>query len=505
MKLLKVKSKGVNQLALIVPIMKKLNVAGEVDRCCGASPTNQPKASHGSIIEALIANRLTSPTPMYSVSTWAEDLAIEETLGIPPELLNDDRIARTLDALDPHIQEIEAAIAVNAITEFKVGTKLVHWDITTLLFHGEYEESEIVKFGYSRDHRPDKKQVATGLDVTHEGVPLMHEIYPGNTPDQKTVESNMKALQASLKESTFIVVGDRKMLEGENLRALVKRCKFVGTLKLNNKLKDMVASVPREDYEELSYRGINGAKFFAAERTPKGLGVRAIIVWSEDKASRDAKNRKKKLGGMLKALKKIKGKLNTRRYKSKSYVLEQIKKVVKGAYKKCIRWELSGEEGELRLNYTIDREELARVKALEGKYVLATNVEEYSREDVLRAYKSHHEVENAFKNLKQCIRIRPIFLHKDARIRALVFITVLALMVYSLLQMLCRRQGMQITTRTLFWLFRRVNLLHLFLQDGDLWLLEEPPPPLRLTLDKLGLPHPEQYISVLTPVKTSRE
>jgi transposase len=159
---------------------------------------------------------------MYSVSTWAEDLAIEETLGIPPELLNDDRIARTLDALDPHIQGIEAAIAVNAITEFKVGTKLIHWDITTLLFHGEYDESEIVKFGYSRDHRPDKKQVATGLDVTHEGVPLMHEIYPGNTPDQKTVELNMKALQASLKESTFIVVGDRKMLEGENLKAMVK-------------------------------------------------------------------------------------------------------------------------------------------------------------------------------------------------------------------------------------------------------------------------------------------
>jgi len=64
MKLLNVKSKAANQLALIVPIMKKLNIAGEVDRCCGISPTNQPKTSHGSIVEALIANRLTSPTPM---------------------------------------------------------------------------------------------------------------------------------------------------------------------------------------------------------------------------------------------------------------------------------------------------------------------------------------------------------------------------------------------------------------------------------------------------------
>lgn len=498
MKPLNVKSKGVNQLALIVPIMRKLNIAGEVDRCCGTSPTNQPKISYGSTTEALIVNRLTSFTPMYSVSTWAEDLAIEEILGIPPELLNDDRIARTLDALDLHTQEIEAAVAVNAITEFKTGTKLVHWDITTLLFQGEYEESEIVKFGYSRDHRPDKKQIATGLDVTHEGVPLMHEIYPGNTPDQKTVESNMKALQARLKESTFIVVGDRKMLEGENLKAMVKRCKFVGTLKLNNELKDLVVSVPQKDYEELRYQGRNGTKFFAAERALKGPKVRVIIVWSEDKASRDAKNRKKKLGGMLRALKKIKEKLNTRKYKNKNYVWEQIKKVVKGEYKKCIRWKLSGEDGELRLNYTIDREELARVKALEGRYVLATNVEEYSKEDVLRAYKSHHEIEGAFKNLKQCIRVRPIFLHKDGRIRALVFITVLALMVYSILQMLCRRKGMQITTRTLFWLFRRVTLLHLFLRDGEeLWLLEELPPPLRFTLDKLGLPHPEQYISVL--------
>lgn len=333
----------------------------------------------------------------------------------------------------------------------------------------------------------------------------MHEIYPGNTPDQKTVESNMKALQARLKESTFIVVRDRKLLEGENLKAMVKRCRFVGALKLNEELKDLVVSVPQEDYEELRYQGRNGTKFFAAERALKGPKVRVIIVWSEDKVSRDAKNRNKKLGGMLKALKKIKEKLTTRRYKNRNYVWEQIKKVVKGSYKKCIRWELSGEDGELRLHYTIDREELARVKALEGKYVLATNVEEYSKEDVLRAYKSHYEVEGAFKNLKQCMRIRPVFLHKDARIRALVFITVLALMVYSLLQMLCRRQGMQITTRTLFWLLRRVNLLHLFLQDGELWLLEELPPPLILTLDKLGLSHPEQYISVLTPIKTSGE
>ncbi len=78
-------------------------------------------------------------------------------------------------------------------------------------------------------------------------------------------------------------------------------------------------------------------------------------------------------------------------------------------------------------------------------------------------------------------------------------------MVYSLLRMLLRRQGIQITTRTLFRLFRRINLLHPLLQDGDLWMLEELPPPLRLTLDKLGLPHPEQYISVLTPAENSRE
>jgi len=505
MKLLRVKSKGVNQLAVITPVIKALNIAEEVDRHCGASSTSQPKISNGSVIAALIANRLTSPTPLSHVETWAEDLAIEECLGVTPETLNDDRIARALDAVEPHTQSIEAAVAVNAVTRFKVGTKLVHWDTTTLLFQGEYEESEIVRFGYSRDHRPDKKQVATGLDVTHEGVPLMHEVYPGNTPDQKTVDSNMKALRARLRESTFIVVGDRKTLEGENLRAMVKRVRFVGALKLNNELKDTVASVPREDYEELSYRGRNGAKFFAAERTLRGPRVRVIIVWSEDKASRDAKNRKKKLGRMLRELKKTRGKLNTRKYKKRNYVRERIRKVVKGKYKKCVRWELSGEDGELSLHYAIDREELARVKALEGKYVLATNVEEYSREDVLRAYKSRHEVENAFRNLKQCIRVRPIFLHKDGRIRALVFVTVLALMVYSLLWMLLRRQGIQITTRTLFWLFRRINLLHLFLQDGDLWMLEELPPPLKLTLDKLGLPHPEQYISVLTPAENSRE
>ena len=210
-------------------------------------------------------------------------------------------------------------------------------------------------------------------------------------------------------------------------------------------------------------------------------------------------------GGCLGNSKRREGNSTPGRYKKRNYVRERIRKVVKGKYKKCVRWELSGEDGELSLHYAIDGEEPARVRALEGEYVLATNVEEYSREDALRAYESRREAENAFRNLKRCVRVRPVFLHGDERIRALVFVTVLALTVYSLLRMLLGRQGVQITTRTLFWLFRRIDLLHLFLRAGDLWMLEELPPPLRLTLDRLGLPHPEQHISVLTPAEDGRE
>jgi len=108
----------VNRLAVITPVIKALSIAEEVDRHCGAGSTNQPKISNGSVVAALIANRLTSPTPLSRVETWAEDLAIEECLGVTPETLNDDGIAGALGAVEPHTRSIEAAVAVNAVTRF---------------------------------------------------------------------------------------------------------------------------------------------------------------------------------------------------------------------------------------------------------------------------------------------------------------------------------------------------------------------------------------------------
>ena len=135
--------------------------------------------SHGEVIEALVANRLTAPAPMVRVQEWAAAMAVDEAYGITPELLNDDRIARALDAVASHLDEITGSVGAAAITEFGVDVSRLHWDLTSISLYGAYPEVDeqypVPGWGHPKDRRPDLKQIQTGLAVSgerrHPGVP----------------------------------------------------------------------------------------------------------------------------------------------------------------------------------------------------------------------------------------------------------------------------------------------------------------------------------------------
>jgi hypothetical protein len=94
------------------------------------------------VIEALVANRLTSPSPLVHVQSWARDWAVGEALGVEPGLLSDDRIGRALDAIAPHLDQIAGSVGVAAIQEFGIDVTRLHWDMTSISVHGQYEQSE---------------------------------------------------------------------------------------------------------------------------------------------------------------------------------------------------------------------------------------------------------------------------------------------------------------------------------------------------------------------------
>ncbi len=155
-------------LPVVADLCRRLEVAGIVDRLC---PVREfARISHGEVVEASIANRLTSPSPMWKVDEWAADCAVEEVFGIESDALNDDRIARALDAIAHEVEAVVGSIGAAGIAAFGLDVSRLHRDMTSISLHGAFERVEeeypAPRYGHSKDRRPDLKQIQAGLAVT---------------------------------------------------------------------------------------------------------------------------------------------------------------------------------------------------------------------------------------------------------------------------------------------------------------------------------------------------
>jgi len=211
-------------LPVVADFCRRLDLEGIVDRAC---PIREVATlTHGQVICALVANRLTSPTPLRRVEDWARAWAVEETFDIPADALNDDRIGRALDAIAPKLERIVGSVGACAIAAFGLDTARLHWDMTSISLYGAYEEVEdgfvAPRFGHPKDRRPDLKQVQTGLGVTGDGgVPVFHRAYDGGAGEVAQVAGAMRALRKLAGQRRFLVVGDSKLVSYANLRGIM--------------------------------------------------------------------------------------------------------------------------------------------------------------------------------------------------------------------------------------------------------------------------------------------
>ncbi len=155
-------------LPVVAEFCRRLDVAGIVDRACPVREV--ARVTHGQVIEALVANRLTSPRPLLRVEDWARQWAVEEVLGIEAAALNDDRIGRALDAMAPQLEQVIGSVGARAIVVFGVDVARLHWDMTSISVYGVYDDPvagfAAPRWGKPKDRRPDLKQVQAGLAVS---------------------------------------------------------------------------------------------------------------------------------------------------------------------------------------------------------------------------------------------------------------------------------------------------------------------------------------------------
>jgi transposase len=210
-------------LPVVAGFCSRLKIRDIIDAACPVRDVAE--LTHGQVIEALVANRLTSPTPLVHVRSWARDWAVGEALGVDPELLNDDRIGRALDAIAPHLDRIAGSVGVAAIEAFGIEVSRLHWDMTSISMHGEYEHVEerfaAPRFGHPKDRRPDLKQIQAGIAVSADGgLPVFHRAFDGGAGEVGQVIPVMKALQKLATTRRMLIVGDSKLISYANLVAM---------------------------------------------------------------------------------------------------------------------------------------------------------------------------------------------------------------------------------------------------------------------------------------------
>lgn len=508
-----------------IPLVYPILTALEVRQCTNALVPSQADVDMGQVVMLLTLNRLLSPQPLYHVAELMEQTVLPQVLDIAPEKVYDNRLGRALDRLYPHLGELWARLVSRAIQVYGLGLDALHWDITSIYFEGAYTDSELAAYGYSRDRRTDAKQINLEVDVTHDGyVPVLYQVLAGHTADITRPLPHLHALLRFLARPELaerrlrpILVSDCKMITAEAALACHHHDLFyLGPLADGVATEQVLKSVSAEELaaQPLSYRPQrvkpDATDFvpyqgvwrpFTFEHGGRQVTDRALIVWSAGKQRLDVQKRRTYLKRLLNGLANIQKRLNTRRYKKRAYVEQRLAAIRQGnPAKGLVDVQLSGEDEALTLTFRINRQRLAEAQAMDGRYALATNADHLSADEALALFKGQDGVDKRFRVVKGPLLVHPLFVRTDRRIEGLIFITLLALLVWAILERLCRQQGLPVTAGKLFREFATLQAVDLTWADGSQQRLASEMTPFQAeVLTALGWPGPETYAHLNRP------
>lgn len=517
-----VRPREMGALPLVHPILSDL----QVRPITNALVPSQADIDLGRVVVLLTLNRLLAPQPLYHVKDWLAESVLPRILDIKPEQAYDNRLGRALDRLYPHLGELWARLVSRAIQVYDLDLSVLHWDITSIYFEGAYTDSELATYGYSRDNRPDTKQLNLEVDVTHDGyVPILYQALPGKTADITRPLPHLHALLRFLARPELadrhlrpMLVSDCKMITAEAVLACHRHDLFyLGPLANGTATESLLRSVSSKELVDhsLAYRPrrikMDDPRFvpyqgvwrpFTFEHGGQKVTDRALVVWSAGKQRLDEQKRKTYLKRLLSKLADIQQKLNTRRYKKRVYVEQRLIAIQqRNPAKGLVDIHLSGEDGALALTFRINRHKLAEAQALEGRYALATNANHVDADTALTLFKGQDGAEKRFRVVKGPLLVRPLFVRTDRRIEGLIFITLLALLVQAILERACRQRGLKVTARRLFQEFASLQAVDLIWADGSIQRhVSELSPFQTQVMRALDWPIPETYAR-LTPVE----
>ena len=361
---------------------------------------------------ALVVARICEPASKLATAAWLDDTTLAGRLGV--EGADENELYAAMDWLLERQAKVEAALARRHLSP----GALVLYDLTSTYVEGSH--CELARFGYSRDHRPDRPQIEFGLLTDARGCPVAVEVFPGNTADPATVEAQVDKLRERFGLSELVLVGDRGMLTS----ARIERLKEPGGIGWVSCLR---APAIRRLVEAGDLQlGLFDERDLAEITSPEFPGERLVVCRNPALAAERARKREALLAATEAALARVAAAVERGRLRSAAAIGLRAGRVV-NAKKMAKHFVL--EIADRHFAYRRDEAAIAAEAALDGLYVVRTSVaaERLDAPAVVETYKRLAAVERDFRALKgDDLAVRPIFHWREDRVRAHLFVCFLA-------------------------------------------------------------------------------
>jgi hypothetical protein len=444
------------------------------------------------VLKMLAAYRLIDPGSEWRLHReWFRNSAAGDLLHEDQSIAKDDTLYRCLDKVLPHKKQFFGYLNQRWRDLFQVDFEILLYDLTSTYFECDPPERGKRQFGYSRDKRSDCVQVVIALIVTPEGFPLAYEVLNGNTSDKTTLPDFLKKIEAQYGKAQRIWVMDRGVPTEKILKAMRESempvSYLVGTPRGHlSKLEQDFLNRPWE-----SIRSEVEVKLLPKEKEVY------VLAKSRGRVSKERSMRQRRLKKLWKRLHELQQQKLTR---DKLLLKLGAAKTEAGN-----AWRLVDvvvpEVGEpvmpSSFRFSINKPALRHVRQIEGQYLLRSFQCGVKPEQLWEFYVQLTEVEQAFKDLKQDLSIRPVFHKKDDRIDAHIFVAFIAYCLHATLKHMARQSASGLTPRSILEKFKTIQMIDVTIPTVDGRIVElprytQPDKDLQLLLHQLKLTLPAQ-------------
>ena len=389
------------------------------------------------IAAVLAINRLCAPGSELAIEQrWYPSTALDDLLGIQEGKINDTRLYRCLDRILPHKTTLEQHLKQRYGELFGAEFDVLLYDLTSTYVEGAAEKNPMMRRGYSRDHRPDCEQMVIALIVNSEGFPFSYETFDGNRADVSTMETILRMVERKYGKARRIWVMDRGIVSEENLAAIRKRGGqyLVGTPR--SQMKQFETELLKDDW--IQVRPEVEVKRVAI---PQGEET-YILCRTSGRKEKEKAIRKRFSDRMEDALNRLAKTIEAGRLKDRHKMERRLGRIqashpqVNDLYEVALRDTAQG----VRLRWAIKEDRQVWRGLREGAYMLRTNLQAGTAEELWSRYMQLTEAEASFRALKSALSIRPLFHQLEPRVKAHVMVAFLGYALWVTLKHLLKRR-----------------------------------------------------------------